>query len=199
MVGECGGENETKAIKQLCENHRFKLALNYHTCGNLLIYPWGYKANPLTPDSLLFETYAKKLTSDNHFIFGLSGKTVGYGVNGKADDWMYGEQLSKNKIISLTPEIGTYYDFFWPPISRVIQINRESLTQNLQLALFAGTYATVENRKSFILSKDKGYLEFDVKRLGLEDNGVFTVDITPLSGIKSVGPSKTFNSLALLE
>ncbi len=192
-------ENETQAIKQLCEKHQFKLALNYHTCGNLLIYPWGYKANPLTPDSLLYETYAKKLTSDNHFIFGLSGKTVGYGVNGKADDWMYGEQISKNKIISMTPEIGSYDDFFWPSINRVIPINQESLTQNIQLALFAGTYATVENRKSFIISKEKGYFQFEVKRLGLGENGVFTVGITPLSGIKSVGLSKTYSSLTLLE
>ena len=192
-------ENETQAIKRLCEKRQFKLALNYHTCGNLLIYPWGYKAVPLTPDSLLFETYAKKLTSDNHFIFGLSGKTVGYGVNGKADDWMYGEQQTKNKIISMTPEIGSFDDFFWPAINRVIPINQESLTQNIQLALFAGTYATVENRKSFIIPNEKGYLQFEVKRLGLEDNGVFTVNITPLSGIKSVGPKKTFSSLALLE
>lgn len=192
-------ENETKALKQLCENRQFKLALNYHTCGNLLIYPWGYKADPLTPDSILFETYAKKLTSDNHFIFGLSGKTVNYGVNGKADDWMYGEQTSKNKIISMTPEIGSFEDFFWPSLTRVIPINQESLTQNLQLALFAGTYATVENRKSFIISKEKGYFQFEVKRLGLEDNGVYTVGVIPLTGIKSVGLSKTYSNLKLLE
>jgi len=51
-------EPEIAAIRDLCENHEFEFALNYHTYGNLLIFPWGYTANPC-PDDELFHAYGK--------------------------------------------------------------------------------------------------------------------------------------------
>src|SRR5690606_9786063 len=35
-------EPETQAVKFFCDSHQFRIALNYHTYGNLLIHPWGY-------------------------------------------------------------------------------------------------------------------------------------------------------------
>ena len=36
-------EPETQNLRDFCNLRQFKLTLNYHTYGNLLIYPWGYK------------------------------------------------------------------------------------------------------------------------------------------------------------
>jgi len=36
-------ETETQAVKYFAEQHNIQITLNYHTYGNLLIYPWGYE------------------------------------------------------------------------------------------------------------------------------------------------------------
>lgn len=95
---------KTPAIRDFCNAHEFKLALNNHTYSNLLIYPYGYIASTLTPDSSLFSAYAKRMTQCSGFMYGTGDQTVGYLVNGDSDDWMYGEQISKPKILSMTPE-----------------------------------------------------------------------------------------------
>ena len=46
------------------------MVLNYHTYGNLLIYPWGYAQSLYTPDSALFVEYAKVMTEQNNYTYG---------------------------------------------------------------------------------------------------------------------------------
>ncbi|NIV14635.1 MAG: peptidase M14, partial [Aliifodinibius sp.] len=103
-------EPEIQAIRDFCLNHDFQLALNYHTYGDYLIYPWGY-INALTPDSATYIALADTMTMYNNYTYGTGFQTVGYPVNGDSDDWMYGEQTSKDKMFSMTPEVG--YSF-WP-------------------------------------------------------------------------------------
>ena len=107
-------EPETQAMKYFCEQHEFLIALNYHAFSNLLIYPWGHIPDYETPDSILFRAYAKLLTEQNHYRYGTGNQTVNYLNNGNSDDWMYGEQTTKNKIFSFTPEVGGQEDGFWP-------------------------------------------------------------------------------------
>jgi len=192
-------EIETSTIKSFCESHNFLLALNYHTFGNLLIYPWGYKSEAFTPDSTLFDNYAQKLTADNQYLYGVGEKTVGYLVNGDSDDWMYGEQGTKNKIISMTPESGAFNDGFWPTQDKIIPICRENLLQNIEAALFAEKYATVEDVSPKIVSSKNAYYQYNVKRFGMANDGVYTVSLAPISNVTSVGDVKTYSGLAILE
>lgn len=192
-------EIETSTIKSFCESHNFLLALNYHTFGNLLIYPWGYKSAAFTPDSTLFDNYAQKLTADNQYLYGVGEKTVGYLVNGDSDDWMYGEQATKNKIISMTPESGAFNDGFWPTQDKIIPICRDNLLQNIEAALFAGKYATVEEVSSNIFSTKSIYSKYHVKRFGMANDGQFTVSIAPVLNVASVGGAKNYAGLAILE
>ena len=90
-------ENETQMISAFCQQHNFKLALNYHTYSNLLIYPWGYIPDYYTPDGALYKNYGDILTTYNKYTAGTANQTVGYMVNGSSDDWMYGEQTLKPK------------------------------------------------------------------------------------------------------
>lgn len=62
-------EPETQMIKEFCENHDFKIALNYHSYSNLLLYAWGYIAET-TPHESVFSEYAKRMTADNHYVYG---------------------------------------------------------------------------------------------------------------------------------
>ena len=123
-------EPETQAIRDLCNAHNFKLTLNYHTYGDLLIYPWGYNDN-LTPDSLLYIALASDMTQFNGYTYGTGSQTVGYIVNGDSDDWMYGEQTTKGKIMAMTPEVGSS---FWPSPSQIYPLAQENIYPNLVLA-----------------------------------------------------------------
>lgn len=46
-------EPETQIMRDFVNSRSFRIALNYHTFGNLLIYPWGYDYSIYTPDSAL--------------------------------------------------------------------------------------------------------------------------------------------------
>lgn len=134
-------EPEIQVVRDFCLDHDFKLALNYHTYGNLLIYPWGYIASFQTPDSAVFDTYTTDMTEYNHYVHGTGDQTVGYVTNGDSDDWMYGEQIIKNKILSMTPEVGPS---FWPPQDQIFPLAEENLHPNLYLAWAAGPFIRTE-------------------------------------------------------
>jgi murein tripeptide amidase MpaA len=129
-------EPETAAIRDFCQAHDFRLALNYHTYGDLLIYPWGYIASFQTPDSAVFDAFTTDMTQYNGYSHGTGDQTVGYVTNGDSDDWMYGEQTTKDKILSMTPEVGPS---FWPGIDLIFPLAAENLYPNLFLAWAAGS------------------------------------------------------------
>ena len=140
-------EPETQMVRDFCNAHPFYFALNNHTYSNLLIYPFGYKANTYTPapDSLTFKNDAIRLVQCNGFITGTPNQTVGYLVNGSSDDWMYAEQTTKAKIFALTPETGSASDGFWPVKSRIIPMAQSNMDMNLTAARFTKESAVVLN------------------------------------------------------
>jgi carboxypeptidase T len=131
-----GSEPEIKAIMNFCKSHNFKNALNYHTFGNLLLYPWGY-AEEICEDKENFETFAQEYVRSNNFLPG-SPPEILYNANGGSDDWMYGEQFSKSKIFSFTPEVGLASEGFWPIASRIIPNCESTLPMNLLHANYGG-------------------------------------------------------------
>lgn len=187
-------EPETRAIRDFCIGHDFKITLNYHTYGNLLVYPWGYLPQLNTPDSSIFRNYSKYLTQYNGYLYGTGDETVGYVTNGDSDDWMYGEQTQKNKIISMTPEIGNQNDGFWPAQSRILPLARENLFPNLTAAKFLLKYAIAENQSPKFVNSLNYFYKYLFKRLGFEDGGNYTVQIQPISpNIQNVGSPKIYN------
>lgn len=185
-------EPETQAIRNFCITHQFVNALNAHTYSNLYIYPWGYIASFLTPDSTTFINWGKHLTREDRFLYGTGDQTVNYVTNGDSDDWMYGEQSTKNKIMATTPEAGSVNDGFWPASSRIIDICKTTLFQNIHFAMLATNYAVVEDKTDNFISSN-GFVKYSIQRLGVTGNGQFTVSIIPLSGMASAGPSKSYN------
>lgn len=193
-------EPETQAVKYFTENREIALTLNYHTYGNLLIYPWGYAPSLYTPDSAIFVEYAKILTENNSYTYGTGDQTVGYVTNGDSDDWMYGEQSSKPKILSFTPEAGDSDDGFWPPGNRIETISKSNLRQNLNLANLVGKYARVTDLSATTLTSAYSFIDFKIRRLGLDSPATFTVSIDPVSPeIISTGNPVQFTDMSLLE
>jgi len=127
-------EPETAALRDFVSAHRFRVSLSYHSYGRWMIYPWGY-VQQTTPDHASFVALADSLIFYNHYRRGLSGETVGYGVNGDSDDWLYGEQSTKNKILAMTPEVG---NAFHPDTTQIAGLILENRGANLFLTYAAG-------------------------------------------------------------
>jgi hypothetical protein len=129
-------EPETQMVRDFCVAHHFFFSINHHTYANALIYPYAYKSNKLTPDSLLFLKYAQRLSKCNGFATGTVHQTLGYVANGDSDDWMYGDQQTKSKIFALTAETGSSFDGFWPRKSRIIPLAEANVQMNLTAARY---------------------------------------------------------------
>jgi carboxypeptidase T len=191
-------EPETQAIKSLCESVQPVLLLDYHTYSDVLLFPWGY-INQICPDSNLYDVYSSYLISENKFAYGTAFQTIGYNANGGSIDWYYGEQFTKDKIISWCPEAGNADDGFWPQQSRITTIAMNYMAMNLYLARFALKYAEVNDLTSTWIDGNLQYFKYDITRLGMEENGTFTVSLHSLSNVNIVGSPKVYSNLALLE
>ena len=166
-------EPETQAVRQLCNDNNFQIALNYHTYGNLLIHPWGYSDEP-TEEDLVFKSLARVMATDNDFRLGTGSETVGYVVNGDSDDWLYGEQLEKNKIYSMTPEIGPS---FWPGETRIDQLNKSTVRHNLNAAHLLHNFGWVKEQFPVnTITSAEGTLFFQFEKSGLL-NGPITLEL----------------------
>jgi len=175
-------EPETESIRQFCISHNFKTALNYHTYSDLLILPWGYTPHE-TPDSLTYREFASEMTQYNHYSWGTSSDII-YSVNGDADDWMYGEQTEKDKMIIMTPEVGTSSDGFWPPQSRILPLAEENIFPNLYIAWAAGDFVKVDSyglEREYVNPGENVKLGFSIKNKGLSDATNIVVSISSIS------------------
>jgi len=107
---EPGSEPETQSVMNLCKEHEFVTALNFHSHSNFFICPWGYK-DENCEDSAAYFAWGEIATRACHYAV-FPGYQF-YNTNGGSDDWMYGETGEKNRIFAATPEVGTDYWQDW--------------------------------------------------------------------------------------
>jgi len=168
-------EPETQAIAYLCNQHDFKIALNHHSYGDLLVYPWGYN-DSATQDSVIFSNYADLLTQLNRFVYGKGSETVGYSTNGDSDDWMYGTK----GIFSMTPEVGDPDDGFYPPKDRIIPLCQSTLQLNLLAARLVNSLIEITDESPKFIQPGVNPLNLGFNRYGLLD-GEVTISFNALS------------------
>jgi carboxypeptidase T len=194
-----GSEPETKAIMAFCKKHQFVLADNYHTYTNVHILPWGY-TDVNCPDSVIFSRFARQLTSENNFTIGRSVATVGYPVNGNSDDWMYGEQTEKPKILAMTPEVGDQADGFWPARSKIYPFCQKQIHSNFMLALLAGRDGQFLHHDSAYANAGLVPVPFSFEQTGLDTTGIYTIRLIPFSSnIISQQEERSFNAPGLFK
>mmetsp|Transcript_27528 Transcript_27528/g.53916 ORF Transcript_27528/g.53916 Transcript_27528/m.53916 type:complete len:640 (-) Transcript_27528:16-1935(-) len=131
-------EPETQAIKKICEENKFKVALNYHSFGGMLTHPFNWAKTPQLPKETQ-RIYDEIALAFGWQKFGPAIKTVGYTAVGESDDWMYGAQ----GIISMSPEVGPEYGDFWPPVREIKGINSRNFVRATYVVRKAGFEPTV--------------------------------------------------------
>lgn len=175
-------EPETQAIRFFCMQHNFTLALNFHTYGGMLIYPFA-ALNRETPDSSFYRGFSRYINSFNGYYFGKDKETVGYPTRGNSDDWMYTEDSLKGKIVAMTPEAGYQFDGFWPNPNRIIPIAIENfqLIRNWIWSAEANIRPT-DFFYQFDTIRNIGSIKISLQNIGLADyNTSIPLRITSLS------------------
>ncbi len=189
-------EPETQVVRDFCIERGFRMAMNYHTFSNYLLYPWSWQTK-LTPDSTLELNYADYFTRQNGYLAGTPGQIL-YNTNGDCMDWEYGEQAAKPKIIAFTVETGNQNDGFWPPVSRIIPLAQENMYSDFMVAHFALRYAVVNDLSPVITPEKQGYFKFDFKRFGIDGPANYQVSVLPMdtTRIIATGGSRIFTNPA---
>jgi carboxypeptidase T len=191
-------EPEIQCMQDFCESHDFKIGLNYHSYSGLLLYAWGWSADPC-PQDAIYHAHGGILTKENGYTYG-PGYTTIYPTNGGSDDWMYGEQTTKDLVYAYTPEVGSGDDGFWPAVSNIIPLCQINMWQNLMAARLAGPWATARDLSPSIIENTSGMFFFDLQRLGLQDGATYTVSIQPLNdAIATVSDPFNYSNLDILE
>jgi hypothetical protein len=160
-------EPETQAVSWFCQQHDFKVALNHHSYGNLLVHPWGHNDSN-TKDSILYDNYGELLTQLNGFGYGRGSETVGYTTNGDSDDWMYGDQ----GIFAMTPEVGDPEDGFYPLSERIIPLCQSALEMNLLSARLINSLVRITDESPDFIRPGVNPLDLEFNRYGLLDGEV---------------------------
>lgn len=167
-------EPETQAMRDFCIAREFKTGFSYHSYGDLYIHPWGYDSNAPLPDQGRFDEFSDLLNEFNAYRAGNAVQTVGYDANGVTDDWMYGEQVLKGKMMTFTPEVGDGSDGFWPAQSRILPLNDENIIPNLRMAWLAGDYIDAQPDPALEVQGTAISLPVDYKNIGLASSSTFT-------------------------
>lgn len=193
-------EPETQVIRDFCNSHNFTLSMDFHSYGNYCIYPFGYTTTNPNPELALFQQMGTFLVAENGFVAGNATQTVAYTANGAGDDWKYGEQTTKNKIYSFTPEVGASTDGFWPASSRIIPLCNATIEMNKK-AFRMSTYfgkATPTNNNSTVATTS-GTVNYTFQNFSVKPTS-YTVSVSPVSSfITSVGSPKTYTNYTLLQ
>lgn len=193
-------EPETQAVRYFVENHNFKLALNNHTHGNLLLFPFGYASNKPTPDNNVFETISDIMVDQNNFTNYISSSL--YPAAGDSDDFMYGMLTTESggtreKVFAMTPEIGSS---FWPAASQIEGICKNMVFLNLTAAEYANNKGKFTDTSPSTIASQSSSFTYSLQRLGFGNDTNFTVSINPVSSnITSVGAAVSHNNLTLLQ
>ena len=186
-------EPENQAIKWLCEQKNFGVAINAHTHSRLVLYPYGYDYNQPTPDDLAFQMTSAEMVKYNGYENKISSEL--YPASGDSDDWMYGDTSTKPKIFAYTPEIGSN---FWEPTGQIKNTSREMAYTNLTALRILHNYATLQDTTEPFITQLNSQFSYSLKRLGLVDNQNFSVKIMPItSNIESVGTANIHSGIAI--
>ena len=192
-------EPETQIIRNFCNTHSFSLSFDFHAYGNFCIHPYGYATTNSNPELPLFQQMGTFFVAENGFISGNAQQTVNYTSNGGGDDWKYGEQTTKSKIYSFTPEVGPAAEGFYPASSRIIPICNTTIEMNKKAFKVGSFFAKLTTTANTGISSTSGTINYSIQNFSVKPAS-YSVSIAGLSSfITSTGSAKTYSTLSLLQ
>ncbi len=109
-------EPESTALRDLAARERPSLHIDFHAYGQLILYPWDYKAAPAKDKNRLAaigDNIASAMVSQHDKRYTLIQGVELYPSAGTMNDWLYGELGTMSYAIELRPKGGS--GFVLPP------------------------------------------------------------------------------------
>jgi zinc carboxypeptidase len=129
-------EPESAAVRDLALRNGIALHIDFHTYGQIVLYPWGYTRTP-PPDRDRLAAVGDRMTSAIVATHGtryrLSSAVEFYPAAGDMPDWMYGEAGALSYTIELRPEWPAGRGGFVQPPSQIAPTCDEGLAGVLAL------------------------------------------------------------------
>ncbi|MFB0518451.1 MAG: M14 family metallopeptidase, partial [Acidobacteriota bacterium] len=145
-------EPETDALSMLFIQREFQAAISYHTYSELILYPWGYTAEPTLDQELmhyLATTMSDLMKGVNNRYYQPKQASVGlYTTNGSFIDFAYGYYNIPAFCIEMRPENVVLGGFI---ISE--QEILDAFWENLPAALFLTDWA-IQNYQTTVLNQE---------------------------------------------
>ncbi len=188
-------EPENRGVRHFIETHDFKLILNNHSHGHLLLFPFGYDYGKQSADHELFEAISAEMVAGNGYNNMLGSEL--YPAAGNSDDFGYGYLHTvaggeRNRSLAMTPEIG--YSF-WPAAAHIEPICRTMVRHNLRAAQLSGSHYALGGESITLSGLAENRLEYRITRLGLVADEP-AVSIVPISGnIVRIGATAPLDTL----
>ena len=108
-----------------------------------------------------YQEVTAAMTSRNGYGRGRAWESVGYHANGEADDWGFGER----GLLSMSLEVGSSRDGFWPPPSRISTLAAQSVWPAQLVAHRAGTALQLHSVALSGAAADGATVHLDCRRL----------------------------------
>jgi hypothetical protein len=109
-------ENESTALRDLSKRQQFALHLDFHSYGQLLMYPWMYTSTPAKDRdryAAIGDRMASAMFAPHETRYRLLSGVETSPTAGTMTDWMYGEGNTLSFTIELRPRGGS--GFVLPP------------------------------------------------------------------------------------
>jgi hypothetical protein len=102
-------EPESAALRDLAMRERIALHVDFHSFGQLVLYPWNYSAAP-TKDHARYRAIGDRIASaiyaQHEKRYALMQGIELYAAAGTMSDWAYGEAGALSYTIELRPKLG---------------------------------------------------------------------------------------------
>ncbi len=171
-------EPELIAVRDFSILKQFKEVSNQHTPGNDLTYPFSYNNSVVNPEQAFYNLKNSLATEDNHFTIGHMLQTQGYLANGEASDWQFGDQITKPKAYSWTPELGTT---FWPTQAEIEPLCLTNIRMNDNIAWMAAEYFRYSANAGLNTTSATFTVPVTIINYGDNSGSVETIKFIPLS------------------
>lgn len=129
-------EPETRALRDLTLKEKFSTHVDFHSYGQLILYPWSYKSAPAA-DRDRFRGIGDRMNAaiyaQHESTYKLQSGADLYPAAGTATDWMYGEANALSYTIELRPKSGGGLGGFVLPPEQIVPTCDEAMAAVMAL------------------------------------------------------------------
>ncbi len=159
-------EPETAALRDFFKAHDFVAAINFHSYGNVVLYPFGAPDIVGCPDNDFMDYMSRTLADTIDYTYGTIGGDLGFG--GDAACWQYVDQDNRRKTFAILIETATE---FWPSLPEMQDHCQRHIRSNLYLI---GLAHELMNHPTRWITTDLAYVDTTIEDCSSDFSRTFT-------------------------